>query len=363
MNLGKRSWWSLGVVVALGVALGACYAAALAQEENERGEREGIRGEARREEREGREREVREGGEREERVQPRRERAEAEARERGERRPAEREGILHRIEVLKMALPALMEAERRDAAEAVERAIRAHQMELEGRNDDQAHQIRERAPGRGQLAEILRMAAGLWREFNNEEKAAMVARLAMELGGEGEGERERPRPEGPAPELMRKRQELEEQARRIKHAIEELRDDQDEEARELQARWREITAELGRLRPEGRAPEEMRERVARANELRRALESAMREGQEDRANALRRELQELMPDRGGRPAPPQARPDARREVEELREQLRALQGHMREMNQRMERIEGMLRSLADDDDGEEADKGEEEDHE
>ena len=66
-------------------------------------------------------------------------------RERSER-PTERDMLKQQVEVLKIALHALMEAEKRDAAEVLERAIRAREVTLEERRDDEAHMIRERAP-------------------------------------------------------------------------------------------------------------------------------------------------------------------------------------------------------------------------
>jgi hypothetical protein len=142
--------------------------------------------------------ERREGREREERER-RRERDEGRATR--ERPKSEREVVLHQLEVMRMALPALKEAERGDAAELLTLAIRAREVMLEGRKDEEAQSIRERAPNREQLVEILSMAAKLWREFGNDEKGAVVGQLAEELSGarrrqvrereEGEVRRER----------------------------------------------------------------------------------------------------------------------------------------------------------------------------
>ena len=120
----------------------------------------------------------------------RRENAERKQRERTER-PTEREIALRRIEVMKLALPALREGERGDAVELLERAIRAYEVGLEGRRDEEAQKIRERMPKRGQLAEILSMASNLWREFNNQDKAEIVGKLAQEVARENRDSRER----------------------------------------------------------------------------------------------------------------------------------------------------------------------------
>jgi len=131
----------------------------------------------------------REGGEREIRieVERRREGREREERDEGratkERPKSEREVVLHQLEVMRMALPALKEAERGDAAELLTLAIRARELMLEGRKDEEAQNIRERAPSREQLVEILSVAAKLWREFGNAEKSAVVGQLAEQLSG------------------------------------------------------------------------------------------------------------------------------------------------------------------------------------
>jgi hypothetical protein len=109
----------------------------------------------------------------------RRERDEGRARE--ERPRSEREVALHQLEVMRIALHALREAERGDAAELLTLAIRSREMMLERRRDEQAQRLRERAPDRLQLAEILSMASKLWREFGNAEKSVAVGRLAEQF--------------------------------------------------------------------------------------------------------------------------------------------------------------------------------------
>ena len=91
--------------------------------------------------------------------------------------------MLHQLEVMRMALPALKEAERGDAVELLTLAVRAREMMLERRNDEEAHRVRERAPNREQLVDILSMAAKLWRELGNAEKSAVVEQLAEQLSG------------------------------------------------------------------------------------------------------------------------------------------------------------------------------------
>ena len=135
-------------------------------------------GSEREHEREVRIRIQREGREREE-SERRGERDEDRARE--ERPRSEREVALHQLEVMRMALTALREAERGDAVELLTLAIRSREMMLEGRRDEEAQRVRERAPNREQLAEILSMASKLWREFDNTDKSVAVGRLAEQF--------------------------------------------------------------------------------------------------------------------------------------------------------------------------------------
>ncbi len=102
-------------------------------------------------------------------------------RQRAHRSENEREVAQHQLEIMRMAMPALREGERRDAAELLEHAIHARELALEGRRDDEAHRIRESAPNRGQQAEILGLASRLWAEFGHEERARAVGELAEQM--------------------------------------------------------------------------------------------------------------------------------------------------------------------------------------
>jgi regulator of replication initiation timing len=132
-----------------------------------------------------REREVRIRIQREgrERVEGERPREPDEGRVRSERPRTEREVALHQLEVMRIALHALREAERGDAVELMTLAIRAREMMLEGRRDEEAQRVRDRAPNRGQLAEILLMASKLWREYGNVDKSVAVGQLAEQFSG------------------------------------------------------------------------------------------------------------------------------------------------------------------------------------
>ena len=117
---------------------------------------------------------------REERERPR-PRQRDESRVERERPKSEREVALQQLEVMRIALHALREAERGDAIEMMTLAIRSREMMLEGRRDEEAQRVRERAPNREQLAEILAMASRLWREYGNVDKSVAVGRLAEQF--------------------------------------------------------------------------------------------------------------------------------------------------------------------------------------
>jgi len=233
----------------------------------------------------------------------RRERADEGARERTER-PNEREMARRQLEVMRVALPALREANRADAVELLERAIRAYEVMLEGRRDAEAHQIRERMPNRGQMAEILTTASNLWREFNNHDKAEVVGRLAREFGGGGERERERERPVG--------------------------------ERREAEERERPRT--------EGH-PSELTRRI---HEMEQAFVRAREAGKEDEAARIARQMRELAQQAERRPERRPAATEPRRapeDVERLQGTVRELSGQVNELRREMAEMRRLLEKL------------------
>ena len=94
---------------------------------------------------------------------------------------SERKEAARQIEIMGVALNALREGERRDAADLLQRAIHARRVGLEGRRDEEAHAIRERAPSIGQQAELLTMAAELYADWGHEKNAKVTAELAHKL--------------------------------------------------------------------------------------------------------------------------------------------------------------------------------------
>ena len=85
------------------------------------------------------------------------------------------------IEVLRMAMPALREAHREEAVELVARAIRSREVMLEGRRDEEARRIRDRAPNRERTVKLLVLAQELYREFGDRERAHALSRMTEEL--------------------------------------------------------------------------------------------------------------------------------------------------------------------------------------
>ena len=101
-------------------------------------------------------------------------------------RDTERDVVRRRIKIMRYAVEALVEAKRHDAAHLVELAMHARELALEGRRDEEARAIRERAPERGQLAKFLGMAAELLQDAGRTERAAVVGELSREYARQQE---------------------------------------------------------------------------------------------------------------------------------------------------------------------------------
>jgi hypothetical protein len=97
------------------------------------------------------------------------------------------------IGALELALPALREAERRDATEMIERAIAARQAALDRARDPETRRERERSVNREQIVEILVMAEHIYREFGMNERADLLSRQTEELWPRRDRERVRER--------------------------------------------------------------------------------------------------------------------------------------------------------------------------
>ncbi len=111
---------------------------------------------------------------------------------------AELEHAHWQLEVLRMSMQALQEAERPDSAELVEHSIHARELTLEGRDDREAVRIRETAPTREQLIELLMFTRELMVDRGMEEQAEVVGQFEQELRTRTV---HRPRERGRDPEL------------------------------------------------------------------------------------------------------------------------------------------------------------------
>ena len=147
-----------------------------------------------------------------------------------EHHKSDREALKHQMEIMKMGVHALLEVDKKEAAESLERAIHARRMDLEGRHGKEARIVRERAPGLEDQAELLGLAARLWRKFGNQEKAGAVGGLAEKMWAQAKkrtdrAERGRERKtESAAGRIERLHHRLEEMQRGLNEMREELKD-------------------------------------------------------------------------------------------------------------------------------------------
>lgn len=86
-----------------------------------------------------------------------------------------------RIEVMRLARRALIDAGRDDEAALLGRAIAALEAEREGRDDWDARVVRGRGPSLGRQVDLLKLAARLWRESGYPDRAEAVTDLAQQL--------------------------------------------------------------------------------------------------------------------------------------------------------------------------------------
>jgi len=148
-------------------------------------------------------------------------RVDRERRERTGGRGGGTERIGNQIEIMKLAHHALMEADRRDAADLLDQAIAAREMDLHRRRDREATTIRDRAPAVGAQIELLQMASKLWREYGYPARAETVGELAQRLARvlrRGPDRQRRHRTEG-----VHGIEDLEARLNRLKRSLEEAR--------------------------------------------------------------------------------------------------------------------------------------------
>lgn len=98
-----------------------------------------------------------------------------------ERPRTEREVAIEQIEIMRSGLPALREAGRQDAAELLQRAIRAREIRIEGRRGEEAQEILENEPSLGNQVELLVFSGRLWEEFGQPQKAEALINLGEQF--------------------------------------------------------------------------------------------------------------------------------------------------------------------------------------
>ena len=262
------------------------------------------------------------------------------------------EELSDRVRILRMAMPALREGEKREAAELLERALRTGELLLEGREDEEAQKIFRQTPGLGELAQVLHVAAKLWLEFKHMDEAEAVARLSRyyrERDAEGRRARES--------ELDAERQAQRDRVDpQVKRAIEErerarkavLAERERARARRMQAERAQeqeraaFIAELHRLEDEykrRRAAAEKRAQIETEKRGARAKGWAARQQAEMEERQRRAREAEMVAERRAQrarqlrgPKSDDARIDElRQEMNEVRQVLRELMRQLREL--------------------------------
>lgn len=179
----------------------------------------------------------------------------------------EREMAMHQLEILRLAMPALREGERRDAADLLERAIHARELALEGIRNEKAQEVRKSAPNRGQLAEILGLSSRLWREFGNKERAQAVGQLAEQMSARGHRERD---------QRAQREQDRPRREDRDRHEARERREDRDRhEARERHEKSDRYQAAMERI-------ERLEAQIKRLGAAMERLQGQLHERERDR---------------------------------------------------------------------------------
>lgn len=200
-----------------------------------------------------------------------------------DRRTGEREIGQQHVEHMLMALEGLIAAEKMDAAESLEKAIRARRLRLEGADNKEAERFIAESPTRSQQIELLVYAAKFLKEQGKTDRADVVAKLAETLR----------RPND------RKRQEASERQRRAyeRHVHEQRRERAQTRERvqaELHTRRQEIqddiaTHETMMADLEAETHKRMEHLHQRMQELRKvneALRDQLRQLEADRMNHL-----------------------------------------------------------------------------
>jgi hypothetical protein len=259
---------------------------------------------------------------------------------------AERQIVANQIDTLRLALPALREAERREAVIMVERAIRAREVMLEGRRDQEARQIRQQAPDRQRLVKLLALAEGIYRKLGMEERAAELSRLTEELWPK----RDRPQR---GPQAPGRREAARKQLEVMRMALPALREagrqgsaellERAIHAREVDLKGRE-DREAAAIRRKAPTVGQQIELLQMAAELWRELDHPEKA---EAVGALARRMRSAMQRRGDERARGEARREARQRPQDRRDELlqriERLERRIAELEQGLKETRGRLR--------------------
>jgi len=148
------------------------------------------------------------------------------------------------IKTMRIAMHALLEADKSKAAHQAEQAIHAMELRLSGRRDAEARKIIAGAPKAGQMAELLGHAAEILADMKHKEMAGRVRKLASVYKRQWERQRkgrrsERKRAVDPDRRERRKHEVEREHRERAEHFMERVE--------QLEKRLDEVTALLEQL--------------------------------------------------------------------------------------------------------------------
>jgi len=146
------------------------------------------------------------------------------------------EGLRERLTVLRLAMPALREGERRDAAEMLERALHTAELLLEERQDEEAQRIYRNTPSLIELSKLLHLSARLWLKYERPENAEKVAHLSRYYRLRAEGAEEAAGGEKRAKQERAEKERVREEAQRARKRTWALRQQEEMETRQRQAR-------------------------------------------------------------------------------------------------------------------------------
>ena len=133
----------------------------------------------------------------------------------------EREVVQRWIRLMRTAMEALAHAGRGELAERLEHGIHAFELALEGRRDEEAARIRESAPSRGEMGEILMAAADHLAHAGRREIAGQVDELGKHWLEQAR-RREAPRAEGDWARAMERIERLEQRMRGLENGLERI---------------------------------------------------------------------------------------------------------------------------------------------